>query len=40
MIEMSDESNLNVGYDFVYRKKCLEKQSEDHDGWCRCDVRW
>jgi len=27
------------GYDFVYTK-CLETLSEDHDGWCRCDVRW
>jgi len=39
MIEMSYESNVNVGYDFV-NTKCLETLSEDRDGWCRCDVRW
>ena len=38
IIEMCYESNVNVGYDFVYTI-CLETLSEDRDGWCRCDVR-
>jgi len=40
MIEMSYESNVNVGVWSRNYTKCLETLSEDCNGWCRCDVSW